>query len=218
MVEKIVMLVFCAALMSSSVQIAACQQNVSPKPNRSCELTDVEYAVYAALLQDLGRPEDPEESWSGKEFLLVGTTVAPNQGSADPDPKKVLWGFRSKSKERPHEDTIADFTVKSVDRCMVKDGFGVPNSYTVVSSAEIDGYFPKTPDRKRDGWEAFYQKHPNASGFWGFSRPGFSPAGDEALLYVIHSCGWLCGTGHYYLLSKESGAWKVKNRVMIWIS
>ncbi len=86
-----------------------------------------------------------------------------------------------------------------------------------MPSEEKSGYFKR--DRKHgDGWQEFYKNHPKAAGFWTFSRPGYNPARDEALLYVTHNCGWLCGTGHLYLLAKEDGRWKVKNRLFLWIS
>jgi len=215
MVQRVSTISACIVLICATAQLTLCQKNT--KPDKNCELTAADYAVCAALLQGLGGPEDPEESWRGKDFLLVDTTIA-QQGSLERGPKQARWGFRSKSNDVPHDDTVSDFITKKADRCELEAGFGDAKSYTIVASAEIEGYFPKQPKHKKDGWQAFYEKHPNAGGFWSFSRPGFNTAGDEALVYVVHSCGWLCGTGHYYLLAKESDVWKVKNRVMLWIS
>lgn len=155
----------------------------------------------------------PEESWSGKEFVLVDTPAGGTE-----DAQRSGWGFRSKSKEGPHEDTIADFTAKKNDVCAVESGFGDPKSYSIVPSTGIDEYFPKTVNRKKDGWKAFYEKHPHAGGFWQFSRQGYNSGRNEALVYVSHSYGWLCGTGHFYLLFQQSGAWQVRHRLMLWIS
>jgi hypothetical protein len=83
----------------------------------------------------------------------------------------------------------------------------------MVTQKEIDDIFPSHPD----GWDEFYRKYPKAGGLWSVSRPGYNSKHDEAELYVSHSCGLLCGTGHLYLLAKENGLWKVKNRVMLWI-
>lgn len=99
--------------------------------------------------------------------------------------------------------------------CAVKPEFGDPNSYKIIARDEVDNFFKKGVGR---GWQEFYKKYPKSAGFWQFSRPGYSSTRDEALLYVGHSCGGLCGTGHLYLLSKQSGKWTVKNRVMLWIS
>jgi hypothetical protein len=124
-----------------------------------------------------------------------------------------------KVEERPGEETAADFNAKKGIRCKVKPGFGDPKAYSIIPSDETDQYFATGKDKKaKDGWTAFYEKHPHAGGFWQFSRPAYNLAGDEALVYVSHSCGWLCGTGHLYLLRRDGGHWKVNNRLMLWIS
>lgn len=196
----------------------ACPAQQSPREATTdspatCELSEIDYAVYSALLDGLGGPEDPEEAWRAKEFLILDKTADVSGRNTD----TRLWGFRSHSKQVPRKDTIADFTAKKADRCPLKSGFGDTKAYSVIPASEIDELFPKDPP-KRDGWKTFYEKHSKSSGFWQFSRPGYNSAGDEALVYVSHSCGWLCGTGHLYLLSRQSGTWKVKNRLMLWIS
>ena len=104
---RVVALFVLAALTVPQVQKADGQENTSPKSEQNCQLTETDYAVYAGLLSDLGGPEDPEESWSGKEFVLVDTTAGGTE-----DARRGGWGFRSKSKEGPGDDTIADFTAK----------------------------------------------------------------------------------------------------------
>jgi len=198
--------------------VSAAQESTPIRPrsspaNVTCELGDTDYAVFGALLADIGTPEDPEEEWRGKEFLILDMTADISRTDAT----KGMWGFQSKSKQSPQQDSIADFASKKGDRCPVKTGFGDQKAYSIIEANETESYF----DRKkgnRDGWKAFYEKHPNAAGYWQFSRPGYDASADEALVYVSHSCGWLCGTGHLYLLAKQNGHWKVKNRVMLWIS
>jgi hypothetical protein len=41
---------------------------------------------------------------------------------------------------------------------------------------------------------------------------------NQALVYIEHGCGGLCGTGHYVLLEKGVDGWKVIKRSMVWIS
>ena len=126
------------------------------------------------------------------------------------------WGFRSNSNAAPSAETRADFESKSKDACALKANWGDTRLYKPLASKEIESYF----DRRKghDGWKEFYQRHPQSAGFWKFSRPGYDNAKAEAVLYVTHSCGWLCGTGHLYLLTKENGQWRVKNRLFLWIS
>jgi hypothetical protein len=179
---------------------------------RNCELTQDDYAVFGALLSGLHGPEDPEEAWEGKEMLIVSVTATPQklEGQA-----RANWGFRSKSSAAPSQETSSDYADKAQSTCAISPKFGDPHSYRIIANEEVDNFFKKGVGR---GWQEFYKEYPKSAGFWRFSRPGYNSVRDEALLYVVHSCGGLCGTGHLYLLSKQNGQWTVKNRVMLWIS
>jgi len=89
-----------------------------------------------------------------------------------------------------------------------------PPVYTLISRKEVDEISKKS----QDGWTGFYKRHPQSSGIWSFSRVASYVAKNEALVYLAHSCGELCGTGHLYLLTKEDGKWVVKNKLMLRIS
>lgn len=195
----------CLVILSS--QASAAQKSAE------CELSQEDYSVFTAVLQGLGGPEDPEEAWRGKDLIVVDLT------GSQPLEKDQWnnWGFRSKSKAAPSAETRSDYEAKSKDSCKLKLGWGDAQMYKPLRSEEMSCYFNRKCT-KGDGWQAFYKQYPNAAGFWTFSRPGYNAAHDEALLYVAHSCGWLCGTGHLYLLSRENGQWKVKNRLFLWIS
>jgi hypothetical protein len=190
------------------------QSNAQKPSSGTCELNDEDYAVFTAILKGLGKPEDPEEAWKGKEILVTNVT---GQGTVEKNQWNG-WGFRSNSSAAPSEETRRDFESKGKDKCPLKEGWGDPQMYKPLSNVEVESYFEAKRGKRHDGWEDFYAKHPKAAGFWTFSRPGYNGANDEAVLYVTHSCGWLCGTGHLYLLAKQDGQWKVKNRLFLWIS
>jgi hypothetical protein len=185
-------------------------QKTPQKVKSHCELTQDDYAVFGALITGLGRPEDPEEAWQGKEILIVGLT------SAGTDTKSHWggWGFRSKSQAAPSHDTIVDFERKARSSCVLKPQFGDVKSYKIITREELDNIFKKQGGR----WEDFYKKFPEAGGVWTFSRPGYNPARNEAVLSIGHACGMLCGTGHLYFLAKQNNRWTVVNRLMLWIS
>jgi hypothetical protein len=182
----------------------------------TCTLTDEDYAVFTAVLEGLGKPEDPEEAWQKKEILVTDVTGA---GEVE-DRQWGGWGFRSNSKAAPSAATQADYKNKSGFACPLIDGWGDSKLYRPIRHTELGRYFSKPPRKGHDGWEEFYKAHPQAAGFWTFSRPGFNNDRTEAVLYVTHSCGWLCGTGHLYFLTRESSGskWTVKNRLFLWIS
>lgn len=120
----------------------------------------------------------------------------------------------------PSSETRTDYTDKSRYACPLAENWGDINLYRPFKHAELDGYFGKKGKKGHDGWHDFYKAHPRAAGIWTFSRPGYNRDHNEAVLYVAHSCGWLCGTGHLYFLARESSAskWIVKNRLFLWIS
>jgi hypothetical protein len=50
------------------------QSNAQKPSSGTCELNDEDYAVFTAILKGLGKPEDPEEAWKGKEILVTNVT------------------------------------------------------------------------------------------------------------------------------------------------
>jgi hypothetical protein len=185
-------------------------QNQPSSPDAlPCELTPEDYAVYSAILDDLGKPEDPEEEWRDKPDLILKDKTDDNQrGSAG------AWGFRSNSRQAPLPQTVANFDSRAKNVCAIRPLFKGKNSPRLISSDEISKIF----QRKGDGWKKFYELYPKSSGFWDLSPVGYSDDGLEALVYVGHHCGYLCGTGHLLLLAKENGTWVMENKTMLWIS
>jgi len=198
-------------LLAALVCNVSAQSRSEKTPSRAdprCELTQNDFAVYSALITGLGRPEDPEEAWQGKEILIIDLTIAP----VDTKSHWGGWGFRSNSKAAPGHDTLVDFERKAHSSCALKLQFADAVSSRVITKEELDKIF------KEGQWENFYKKYPEAGGVWQFSRPGYNSARNEAVLYVSHTCGILCGTGHLYFLVKQNAQWTVKNRLMLWIS
>jgi hypothetical protein len=208
MTQRISIFLLLSALVCSGAPQTSVKNADKKTPEPSCELTSNDYATYTALTNQLGKPEDPEEAWQGKEMLIADTTAAPR------DLKKEWGGWGSTSKASPSQERLGDLIIKAQSSCPVKPQFGDRRSYSMITRDELDRIFKKGPG----GWGAFYKRHPKAGGIWAFSRPGYNAAEDEAVLYVSHSCGGLCGTGHLYFLVKQNGQWTVKNRTMLWIS
>lgn len=189
-------------------------QSASPEgklvPATECVLTPEDYAVYSAILIDRGKPEDPEERWDDKPDLIISEVTDPRE-----DGRSNMWGFRSNSKQKPSDDTVEHFNSRQKSSCHLKPQLDAAISYRFLSQEDEDKFFKKKGPR---GWQDFYKKYPKSSGFWSLSPVGCDTSGTEALVYVGHHCGGLCGTGHLVLLAKESGHWAVKNRVLLWIS
>jgi hypothetical protein len=64
----------------------------------------------------------------------------------------------------------------------------------------------------------FEARFPNNLGYFVVSHVGLNLNKTEALLYIDHFCGGLCGGGDYVLMRKVNGVWHVVERHMTWVS
>ena len=182
----------------------------APATAKSCSLSADDYAVFSAVLLNRGGPEDPEEEWQTKPEILISEQTAKDEAKTG-----SMWGFRSRSKQAPSDETVGNFNSHQVEGCSLKAALDPAISYSLISEKELHGYFN---NKHKDGWGIFYAKHPKAAGYLQFSAVGYNTPRTEALVFLGHYCGSLCGTGHLFLLEKENGQWVVKNRLMQWIS
>lgn len=68
------------------------------------------------------------------------------------------------------------------------------------------------------GTSDFEARFPNNFGFFVVSHVGLNLNKTEALLYIDHFCGGLCGGGDYVLMRKVNGVWHIVERHMTWVS
>jgi len=66
----------------------------------------------------------------------------------------------------------------------------------------------------------FIQRFPDDHSWeiFSVSQPGFNFRKTEAILYVDHSCGGLCGGGGYVLMRKVDGVWRIVDEHNTWMS
>lgn len=64
----------------------------------------------------------------------------------------------------------------------------------------------------------FMDEFPAATGLARVSRPGYSAAGDVAIVYVTIACGGFCGHGAYMVLRLMDGRWSVQTTRRVWLS
>ena len=64
----------------------------------------------------------------------------------------------------------------------------------------------------------FQARFPNNDGYYVVSQPGLNLSKDEAVFYIEHICGGLCGGGSYVLMHKVGGVWHVVDEHSIWMS
>lgn len=92
------------------------------------------------------------------------------------------------------------------------DLHGLPST-KVVPRAEISDIFAKG-----GWWTDFHAKYPGSSGFAETSLPVLTADRKQALVYVAHHCGGLCGVGIVVLLERAGSGWHVVKEEELWVS
>jgi len=166
--------------------------------------------VNLAVMQAMFRGRfELHEPIDGRELLIVDHTN--NEYVAKlltEHPERVTKQWPSLT------SAVTDFLRFKDDSRLVTTPASWPPGCRVVAKSEMDEVFKDGPM----GWPEFAKRFPRATGFVQFSNAGYTAAGDEAFIYVVHSCGGLCGTGHYVWMKKFAGGWQVADQVMAWIS
>ena len=110
--------------------------------------------MYAALVEGLGGPEDPEESWKGKQVFVADRTGA----DRDTNSHWGGWGFRSPSKAAPSPATVLDFQRKARSSCPLNSELANAKSYRIITKKELENAF------KAEGWQQIRRQYPEEAG------------------------------------------------------
>lgn len=161
-----------------------------------------EYAVYSAVIANMFETK--------VEFLVIQDATATDFTE---DHSKQHDPYFRRMFPTLAKGVVKDYTAKNNKPVRLKDSFKLNIKHVLVDKQEIVKIF-KGPG----SWEDFYKRYPDSSGLIVLSRVGFNPAMNQAMIYIEHSCGGLCGTGHYVLLEKTSDNWRVVQQIMVWVS
>jgi hypothetical protein len=174
-------------------------------------ITQEEYAVYASVLRDIYK--DNRQIYSNKSHFVIlkNTKIDPE---LDLTPSKRYKGLVAAFKR-------ANLTSGIIERKFPLGAYS--ETYYLVTKNEIDELFEKGKvefdkryeiEKNQMGlanpggttWIPFYEKYPEASGYYSLSRVGFN--GLFAMVQVkrddIHS-----GFTRTYILKKVKGKWKI---------
>jgi hypothetical protein len=175
------------------------------------KVTDEEYRVYEAVILDMFVGKSVDEGRDNpRQLVILEQTVTNFPAARSPETVASLKGMLPGLSD----ETATDYVARLKTKGTLSSSLNLKVSYTLLPEKELDRIFSNGPA----GWPKFYNKYPKSSGYVGFSRVGFSKAGDQAVVYVSHGCGGLCGSGNYVLLVKTNNAWTVKQKMMAWIS
>jgi hypothetical protein len=175
--------IFIDSLNSSRVEIP---------PDRDAE----EYAVYSALMDGFS---------STSNVLLVASQTSPTL----PQDREINESelFKLQLPDATSRETFEDYRLIDGQPINVTNRFSLRRKYILISNQEAKSYFEssKSPN--------VLEKYPGSNGrITMLSRVGFNKKMNEALVYAWGYCGGDCGGGGYYLLRKEDGFWKIKDK------
>lgn len=135
--------------------------------------------------------------------------------------KKENWGqVKTQLGNKISDELIANYEAVHDRPTLLTRSFELNLKYSLFSKKDYDAIFDPVADseKDRDRWMSFYEKYPDSGGYIMLSNVGFNKAKDQALVYFVHWCGGLCGTGHYIVLTKSDKGWEMLGKTMIWIS
>jgi hypothetical protein len=200
-------------LMPSVILMMGAILSGTPRVPQQSPVSNEEYAIYSIVIGDMFAGSKVTFDTQSRIKVLVIKDHTVNDVLAfvveRDDWKYVKQRFPSLS-----QDALSDFVAKNKSAHQLKDAFKIDLNHTLVKKDEFDQIFKGGVN----GWEEFYKRFPDSGGYIGISRAGLNPAMSQALIYVEHGCGGLCGTGHYLLLEKSDGIWKVTRKFRAWIS
>lgn len=173
-------------------------------PQRAGGASAEEYAVYSVVIAEIF--SDRQE----KSVVITDRTSSDSttDGFSDRDQEYFKRMFPTLT-----EGVDKDYKARNKIPARLKDAFELKMRHVVLTKPEIDRIF-----KGNGSWDDFYKMYPTSVGIISLSRVGFSASMNQALVYIDHGCGGLCGTGHYVLLEKSADGWRVVNRRMVWIS
>ena len=113
--------------------------------------------------------------------------------------------------------TAQDFVAKNEAGGVLEPKFPFAESQIALPEGEKEVLWGK--GREESGWDVFYQKYPNAPGYFSFSRVGFNSNHTEALVEVSFTSGRYRGRGMLIQLRKGTdGKWAPHKDRLLWAS
>ena len=167
---------------------------VEVPPDRDAE----EYAVYSCLM-------DGFSCTSKANVMLVASQTTPILLQDRKLDESEL--FKYQMPDATSRETFEDYRSIDGQPINLTNRFSLRRKYILISNQEAKSYFENSESAN------LLEKYPESSGrITMLSRVGFNKKMNEALVYAWAYCGGDCGGGGYYLLRKEDGVWKIKDK------
>jgi len=204
---KFLVVLLVPALLVTSVSLVRPRQ-ASDQPGIPAE----EYAVYAAVIGNMFAGDIVTFDTQAKVKILViedRTVSAVDDGFAgENEVEELKQGFSPIISQ----ETIDDYVAKNAKSHQLLRSLDLKLKYTLIPKEKIKEIFDGLPSSE------FYRQFPDSGGYIALSRVGFNTSSDQAFVYMRHTCGGLCGSGHYLALVKKNREWVVQKKFRPWIS
>lgn len=171
---------------------------VVPSPSHCGE--EVDLAVYRAILSGT--------RYSGRKIVIDDMS---SRGDTMMDQMVETEQVKGASGE-----AIRDYKRRNAEPESLRYIGAISPRIEFVSAEDIERIFPA--NSAVDPWTNFYKRYPGSGGLVSLSVPGFNEDHTEALVYVAHMCGGLCGGGEFVILKKDRGRWVVDRTDELWVS
>lgn len=168
-----------------------------------------EYAVYSTYLNGIEK-----NLGNGKAISLVvlnGQTIPADSGCFP-----VVIAKQNKIIAN-NELTLLfqDLEAKEKVSKLIKNSFNVKHGHELLDKNDFDAL---VKPESISGWNEYYKKYPNSSGYISLSRVGFNADTTKAIVFRVIRCGKRCASADYFLFEKTNGQWKQINSINCWVS
>lgn len=154
--------------------------------------------------------EEIQDKGAGHEIQIIFLREAQNAWAGTDFRRGLLFDRGSSFSKSSSPLTRASFILSNVFPRNIRANLQLPSGARAffISRRELE------ETRPGDAQARFL----NDLGYSVVSHAGLNLSGTEAILYVDHFCGGLCGGGNYILMRKLDGVWRVVDGHVVWVS
>jgi len=165
--------------------------------------------ILSALFSDRVRQEIQDRG-AGREIQIIFVRESQNAWAGTDFRRGLLFDRRSSFSESSSALTRASFILSNVFPRSIQANPQLPSGARTffISRRELE-------ETKPGDLQA---RFPNNLGSSVVSHAALNLRKTEAILYIDHFCGGLCGGGDYLLLRKQNGVWRVVGEHVVWVS
>ena len=159
-------------------------------------------------------PSEPQSGYEIPEAYEVYSAILPSEWPwREANAKRLVIRSETRaykmclSPEKGSEEiigpAISDYVRQNQKTWLLQKNIRIEKPYEMIRADQIKAIF----EQGIEGWNAFYEKHPDSGGWIELSAVGFNADKTVAVVYMGHSCGGLCGGGQFHVLQKKDGKW-----------